>query len=141
MSTSFLCAVDDTTDYRVLLQYLLNRGCPHCDLSLFANGQDFLNALPRFKQLPDLVLLDYHMPTLTGYQTLLRLKQHPAYRSIPIVMMSAQATDTDIQACYGAGANAFMQKTVNIESFAYLLEVTCHYWLTLSQSPIHKSAS
>lgn len=131
----FVCAVDDTADYRVLVQYLLQRGCPQCDLSLFADGEGFLCALARFAQLPNLILLDLHMGPFDGYQTLLALKQQPTYQSIPVVMMSALATQQEIRACYGAGVNAFIQKSLDFDVFKHQLEVTCHYWLVLSERP------
>lgn len=137
-SSFFLCVVDDTADYRVLLQSLLQQGCPDCDLSLFAHGQDFLNAISRFERLPDLILLDYHMPDLDGCQTLQMLKQQPVYQSIPVVLMSMQATDEDIRTCYKAGANAFLRKSVDFELFKEQLEATCHYWLQLNQQPARR---
>lgn len=130
-----LCVVDDTADYRVLVQYLLNRACPQHALSLFADGQLFLDALPRLDYLPDLILLDYHMPGLDGYQLLGLLKQHPTYCRIPVVVMSAGATEQEMRACYQAGANAFMDKAGDFDLFRAQLAATCQYWLGYSQRP------
>lgn len=131
----FVCAVDDTADYQVLLQYFLQQGCPQCDLSLFTDGQSLLDALARFDQLPDLILLDLHMRPVDGQHTLLALKQQPAYQAIPVVMMSALATQEEIRACYKAGANAFIQKSLDFDVFKRQLEATCYYWLVLSERP------
>ena len=69
-STPQICVVDDAADYRLILQQVFNRFFPTYSLSLFADGNGFLETLSRLNQLPDLVVLDRHMPGLDGHQTL-----------------------------------------------------------------------
>ena len=62
---------------------------------------------------PDLVLLDIMMPGMTGYQVAKRIKDNPATRHIPIVMLSALDDPNSRALGLSAGAEAFLTKPVN----------------------------
>lgn len=61
---------DDPFFLNVCEQYVLN--CGISDITKFQSGPDFLNNLSRF---PDLILLDYHMDTMNGIETLKKIKR------------------------------------------------------------------
>ncbi len=130
-----VCIVDDSADYRFLLQQLFSRFLPVYPVHLFAGGQAFLNELPKMSHRPSLILLDRHMPGLDGHQTLLHLKQHSVYQRIPVVMMSADATPVEINSCYEAGVNSFLGKEVQFDLLKEKLSLTCRYWLEVNQGP------
>ncbi|GAB4020106.1 response regulator [Spirosoma sp. KCTC 42546] len=133
METSRLIfIVDDETDYLFLLQALFARFYPTYTVRFFTSGKALLNELHRLSEQPDLILLDRHMPEPDGHQTLLALKQHPAFQLIPVVMMSAQATTEEINGCYQAGVNSFLLKSLDIHSLKQNLTVLCQYWLELN---------
>ena len=133
MTTPLVCIVDDAADYRFLLQQVFNRCFPAYTVALFAGGKAFLDALPQLGQLPSLILLDCKMPGLDGYQTLIRLKEYPAYKQIPVVMMSADAIALEINACYEAGADKFLRKPMAFDSLKEQITVICQYWLETKQ--------
>lgn len=120
-----VCLVDDTTDYRLLVEAIFNRSLPAYSLRLFVHGQAFLDALPRLGEKPNLVLLDQHMPQLNGYQTLVALKQQTDYRSIPVVMMSADASHSEIKRFYEAGATSFLTKPTDFSALTETLLAAC----------------
>lgn len=124
-STLSVCLVDDADDYRFLVEAIFKRYLPSCSLSLFANGQAFLDALPQLSEKPNLVLLDQHMPQLSGYQTLLALKQQPKYRSIPVVMMSADASHSEIGSFYQAGAKSYLVKPTDFNALKETILGAC----------------
>lgn len=134
IAVPLVCIVDDTADYRFLVQFLFKRHFPQYSLTLFTDGEDLLAALPELNPLPSLILLDRHMPELDGHQTLLRLKGQLTYKKIPVVMMSADATDAEINDCYEAGANSFLRKSIHLDSLKQQLEVVCQYWLEANQT-------
>ncbi len=136
ITTPLICIVDDTADYGFILKKLLNQSFPTCSASLFTSGQAFLDQLPQLSPLPSLILLDRHMPFLNGHQTLLFLKDHPAYKKIPVVMMSADASADEINGCYEAGVNSFLRKPVDFNSMKKQLEILCQYWLTFNLEPV-----
>lgn len=131
-----ICIVDDAADYRFLLQTLFKRDFPMYSARFFPSGKTLLAELPQMSQKPNLILLDRHMPELDGHQTLLRLKQDKAYKTIPVVMMSADASASEIQKCYEACANSFLRKQIDFASLRTMIATICHYWLEINQEPV-----
>lgn len=61
-------------------------------------------------KVPDLVLLDLVMPEMTGYELLDKLKQHPEYAKLPIIIFSVLGEQTDIQKALELGASDYIVK-------------------------------
>lgn len=139
MTAAQICIIDDGADYRFLLQQIFKRFLPTYSVSFFPDGQLFLYQLSKLSPLPDLVLLDRHMPDLDGHQTLLRLKEQPAYQKIPVVMMSAEASTDEINGCYEAGVNSFLRKSMDFDSMKNQMTVLCQYWLEMNLRPVEMS--
>ncbi len=58
------------------------------DVLMAADGIEAINTA--FTSLPDLILLDVHMPKINGYQVCRLLKDHPATKEIPIIIMTGR---------------------------------------------------
>jgi DNA-binding response OmpR family regulator len=69
---------------------------------------------------PDLVLLDLHLPDLPGDEVLRELRLDARTRSIPVVVLSADATEDRIRRLVAAGARTYLTKPLHI---GRLLEV------------------
>lgn len=119
--------VDDEADYRLLVEGIFECYLPTYSLYLFENGQAFLDELPQMSEKPNLVLLDQHMSQLSGYQTLMALKQQPDYRSTPVVMMSSDASHSEIGSFYEAGAATFLTKATDFNTLKETLLAACQY--------------
>lgn len=65
------------------------------------------------EQKPDLVLLDVMMPGIDGFEVCRQIRQDPAVKSIPIIMLSAHKDARSRQTGRQAGANAYLTKPVN----------------------------
>ncbi len=65
---------------------------------------------------PDLVLLDLHLPDMPGEQVLSRLHGDPATRSIPVVVLSADATKDHIRGLLAVGADAYLTKPISVRA-------------------------
>jgi len=128
--------IDDRADYRFLVQQIFSRHLSSYTLSLFSDGRFFLDKLAQLDQLPNLILLDRHMPNLDGHQTLLLLKAHPVYKKIPVVMMSDDASIPEINGCYEGGANSFLRKSITLDSLKDQMSLVCHYWLEHNQRSV-----
>jgi CheY-like chemotaxis protein len=134
-STPQIYLVDDAADYRLIIKQVFGRFFSTYSLSLFADGNVFLEALSQRSQLPDLIVLDRHMPGLDGHQLLVHLKNHSTYKKIPVVMMSADASLLEINACYESGANSFLYKPMDLYSLREQLGLVCQYWLETNLKP------
>jgi len=71
-------------------------------------------------QQPALVLLDIHLPDINGDRVLQRLRDDPLTRAIPVVVLSADASDFRIQSLLMSGAWAYLTKPLDLRR---LLEV------------------
>lgn len=105
-----VCLVDDSADFRTLAQVVFTRFLPTISLRLYESGQVLLDDLPPMQPLPNLIILDQHMPGLTGHQTLLGLKRQDAFKPIPVVMMSADVSHSETNRAFNAGARSFIEK-------------------------------
>ncbi len=74
------------------------------------NGEEALEIVGRER--PDLVILDVNMPKMDGVTCCTRIKQDPATRAIPVIMVSNVYRQEDIDLCWNAGCDDFMQKPV-----------------------------
>jgi PAS domain S-box-containing protein len=73
-------------------------------------------------QSPDLILLDLHLPGMSGKEALRHLKRHDATSSIPVVMLTADVTPTRIKEMKQFGADAYLTKPLNIKEFIQILD-------------------
>jgi CheY-like chemotaxis protein len=73
---------------------------------------------------PDLVLLDVHLPDLDGREVISELKSSQTTRDIPIVVISADATASQINRLMTAGANTYLTKPLDVAEFFRVLDKT-----------------
>lgn len=104
----------------------------HC-----ADGDDALDFLHRRGSydgqsgtpLPGIVLLDLNLPGTDGREVLAEIKGSPALKQIPVVVLTTSSDPRDIDACYKAGANSYIQKPVDMDGFLKAIERLHGYWL------------
>ena len=71
---------------------------------------------------PDLILLDQHLPDLTGTEVLHRLKADPELRAIPVVIVSADATEGQVRRMHELGATDYLSKPLDIQNFLNVID-------------------
>ena len=71
---------------------------------------------------PHLVLLDLHLPDISGEEALARLRAEPNTRSTPVVVISADATKGRIDRLMAAGANGYLTKPLDISEFLRVVD-------------------
>ncbi|HEY4154506.1 MAG TPA: response regulator [Puia sp.] len=97
-------------------------------LGKYADSRDLLYR-------PKVVLLDIQMPKVNGIEVLQKVKADPRTKATPVVILTSSKEDPDIQKCYDLGANSYIVKPVNFESFAQAIKNLGFYWLLLNQQP------
>lgn len=63
---------------------------------------------------PDLILLDVHLPDMHGTEVLAELRRDPDLRSVPVVVISADATQKQIDSFMAAGAHSYVTKPFDV---------------------------
>jgi len=66
---------------------------------------------------PDLVLLDLNLPDFHGVEVLRRLKSDPSTHSIPVVVLSADATAAQSRRLLSEGASSYLTKPIDVKEF------------------------
>jgi len=73
--------------------------------------EDGINALRSiYDDKPDLVLLDLVLPRMSGLLILRTLRENPATKDLPVIVISARSQKEDIQEAYGQGADDYLVK-------------------------------
>lgn len=62
-----------------------------------------------------LFLLDYRLPQTSGLALLREIKANPSLQRVPVVIWSGGVGEPEMQACYEAGADAFLEKPTNMQ--------------------------
>lgn len=123
MTQSTIFLVDDDDDDIYLAQLTFTKHFPEWALASFCDGQALIDHLSEHPtaELPNLIILDLNMPRLTGFETLAALKAHPAWRSVPVAILTTSSTADDRERSYALGACAFMTKPATLEQLATII--------------------
>ena len=73
---------------------------------------------------PDWILLDVHLPDIPGDEVLRRLRLNPRTHDIPVTVLSADATASQINRLIEAGARDYLTKPLDVRVLLSLLEKT-----------------
>ena len=68
---------------------------------------------------PDCILLDIMMPSKSGLEVLTRVKQDPATKHIPVIMLTAKSQDEDVLTGYKEGAEYYITKPCTSRDLVY----------------------
>lgn len=112
--------VDDDQAEHYLLQTFFSRHYPHCTLRCFGDGTELVIQLTHRLdgRLPDLILLDWHLPILGGHQVLQLLKNDADWRSIPVVVRSSCPPYGTVDSGDDGGAQAYLLKGSGYQQLA-----------------------
>jgi two-component system cell cycle response regulator len=106
---ALLLVVDDNEQNLELLQaYLEDLGC---EIRTARDGLEALAAIGERE--PDIILLDVMMPRMSGFQACAKIKAHPVWKDIPVVMVTALNEVGDVERAVDSGADDFLTKPVN----------------------------
>jgi CheY-like chemotaxis protein len=105
-----------------------------------ADALDYIFAEGNYSQrnmndLPKLILLDLNLPKVNGKDVLKKLKADPRTKKIPVVILTSSKEDPDIEICYSLGANSYVVKPVEFDSFSRSVADVGFYWVMLNEPP------
>lgn len=85
------------------------------------DGRDALEILHGLPATPDVFLLDIEMPRMDGYELLGFLRSQPAYRSVPVIMVTSRAGEKHRTKALDLGATGYMVKPYQDEALLSLI--------------------
>ena len=84
---------------------------------------------------PDLILLDLNLPRKDGREVLAEIKEDPALKTIPVVILTTSASEEDILRSYQLHANCYITKPVDLDGFLKVVKSIDSFWLTVVKLP------
>ncbi len=118
LDASFLYIEDNLANLSLIETILSDR--PHLLLHSAVQGRLGLELARQHH--PDLILLDLHLPDMTGDHVLRQLKSDDATRHIPVIVISADATTRHIKQILADGAAAYLTKPLDVDEFLATVE-------------------
>ena len=103
-----ILVVEDSATMRSLLASALEELGESVKITEASSGFEALRLLPR--GCFDLIVTDINMPDVNGLELVSFVKNDPAYRSIPLVIVSTEGSERDREKGLGLGANAYLVK-------------------------------
>lgn len=84
---------------------------------------------------PALVLLDLKMPKVDGLEVLRRIREDSTLRTVPVVMLTSSAEESDVVRSYDLGVNAYVVKPVQFAAFIEAVRSIGAFWAVLNEPP------
>ena len=133
--------VEDNPDDVELTRETLSRSKLAIDMRVADTGEKALQYLrnePPYATAgrPDLVLLDIHLPGMSGKEVLSGIKNDPALKAIPVVVLTGSREEEKTVRCHIPGANYYTAKPVNFKSFTDVIESMDCFWFTVVKLPL-----
>ncbi|AFZ65676.1 response regulator [Deinococcus peraridilitoris] len=136
--TLAILLIDDSSeDCFLIAQAFKELGLPH-SLNAVHDGVEALSYL-HTRPVPDLILLDLHMPRMGGLEVLRSIRNHQDWRTIPVIVLTISNAEHDIRESYRRQANAYIRKPSSPDEFVNRLRHLQAFWtvvaLVASKSP------
>ena len=84
---------------------------------------------------PNIILLDLNLPGTDGREVLRIIKADAELQKIPVIVLTTSNAERDIEQCYEAGANSYVQKPVDLVGFVQSIARLTDYWFNVSILP------
>ena len=80
--------------------------------------------------------MDLKLPKVDGLEVLKQIKTNEKTRKIPVIIVTSSKEDPDIATAYDLGANSYVVKPVNFDSFIEKMSQIGFYWLAVNEKPV-----
>ncbi|MDX5631019.1 MULTISPECIES: PAS domain S-box protein [unclassified Brenneria] len=117
-----LLVEDNEINQDVAIRLLAREGAR---VSVVGDGLQGIQALDAAPDAYDLVLMDMQMPVMDGLQATLAIRSEPRFDPLPIVAMTANATQSDRENCLKAGMNDHIGKPFHMEALVNMILRHC----------------
>lgn len=138
-----ILVVEDEPQHATLIRAALEASQVVNPLRVVADGDEAIAYLSGDREfanrdqhpMPALVLLDLHLPRVSGLEVLRWMKAEGDIRRLPVIMLTASQEDEDIRQAYDLGANSYLVKPVGFDALLDVVKGLSLYWLVLNQPP------
>ena len=139
VTIDILLVEDNKGDVRLLREPLLetNKSARLHVVRDGAEAMGFLGHQGRYVDAPrpQLILLDLNLPKIHGHDVLSRVKAIPHLQSIPIIVLTGSAAESDLVTSYQLRANCYLRKPSELKQFESLVKSLNDFWLARVKFP------
>jgi chemotaxis family two-component system response regulator Rcp1 len=123
--------IEDNPADVTLIKTALREHLSESSVTVVTDGEEavqLLGFMGRLRSEPDLVLLDLNLPKRDGYQVLEFLRANPQLRTTPVAIFTSSDRQVDVDKAYSMGADCYVLKGHDLESFARNVGAICSFW-------------
>jgi len=132
--------VEDDPDHAFLTQEALAGAHILVELHHVERGDQclaFLRREPPYQDAPrpDLLLLDLHLPRVSGYEVMEAIVGDEALRALPVIVLTSSSDTVDMRRMYALRCSSFLTKPMDFGDFASAIRKLADYWFELVVIP------
>lgn len=143
MNNKPILLVEDNPDDEALALRAFKKSNMGNEIIIAHDGEEALNYLFGRGQyadrnvalLPAVVLLDLKLPKIDGLEVLRQIRNNPATKGLPVVILTSSKHEEDMVKSYNLGANSYVRKPVDFNEFVNAVGQLGMYWLLLNELP------
>lgn len=133
---NILSIEDNKADFDLLKKALLSIKNIKMDIINIGDGKEALEYIHKNStKIPDLIILDINLPSISGIEILKILKNNNKYKHIPIIVFTTSDSEDDINKCYELYANSYITKTFEVNDLFKKIHSLGEFWLKSSKLP------
>lgn len=136
--------VEDEISHALLVKNCLNEFKDKIQYIHLLDGDDVLKYLSDINKngieknpMPNLILLDFNLPKISGIEVLKSIKSNDKLKYIPVIIFSTSISFDDIVNAYKHGVNGYVEKSVNFTQLYETLHSVINYWMNCNIIPIY----
>jgi CheY-like chemotaxis protein len=138
---TILLVEDNPKDVELTLEALAEHNLAN-HLAVVRDGveaMEYLRCEGKYKQRkqgnPAVVLLDIKMPRMDGIEVLQAIRNDPALKNLPVVMLTSSREEPDLKKSYESGVNAYVVKPVDFQDFIEAVKQVGVFWAVINELP------
>ncbi|MGE0616669.1 MAG: response regulator [Bacteriovoracia bacterium] len=142
MQNRSILLVEDSQDDEALTKRAFHKARVKNEVVVARDGAEALEylfctgkyATRSTSDLPQVVLLDLHLPKVDGIEVLRRIRADERTRLLPVIILTSSREEKDLLRGYEGGANSYIVKPIDAEQFDESIQQLGMYWLLLNEA-------
>lgn len=134
MRQPLIVIAEDDPDDQFLFQTAFEENGLTVQIEFVNNGVELVsyldscNGTEEHTNYPSLIILDLNMPKKDGREVLKEIKNHPTYKTIPVIIFTTTKNEMEVRRCYELGANSYIVKPVSFDGLINIIREIKNYW-------------
>ena len=117
---------DDIDDVEFLREAFDDNGID-CQMDVISDGGLVAPYIDSCKEYPGVVVLDFNLPRVHGRDLLKIFKIDPAFKNIPVIILTTSSSTADMEYAYREGADKFLIKPATVDGINEVISVIAEY--------------